>query len=587
MQLHTAEGLPALVASHDSGSLSLIDAHGKVVLQPSGKRKAQPVKDGSLHWCRVLQLRGAHRGSWLALSVHSTKQDSISIVVSKLAASGKEGGLASTLLGVHQAPLRGAATQAVQAAFNKTNLTLSVSTGDNMVFLRWPLTAAWFEGVPVVHHTCPAGLGDATLVSRALYSVEPSTLVEVACTSAGTQIALWDVVHCVGVASAVVAVPGSGQVHLCLDQPRQVLYFSVGSHLCQASITAGSGTLASVVGAQGAPVAVASSAPLSFAAALLGTAAACAPARRGKKRTRSPTTLPEACTNVMAKKVALDWWDGACQGAASAEAAFLAQAVKAVVAGQGIPDASICALGTHGAHAITGAALAAAAKAGALGESQRVTLKGVLKSGAASHQHCPDLLPALLREGELVLLRSALQKLPDVPEAFLVAATLAPSTAPLPAVREFLAARGVKCGAAGEDDRLLAVQQMLHAAVQCGRNDVTLSATLRTLSEEQACVLLGALLCTRAAVPEESPVHSACLDWARLLIDSQLATLAQAASSRSAVAKVLGAWQAAVQDALVECQAAAELVGPLAHITSKAPVPEPAVGAYSVAVESF
>lgn len=563
--LHAAAGLPAAVAAHDCGGISIVDASG---IAASTAASAATAKKTSLQWCRVLQLRGSHRGNWIAISAlsHRSKGSacSLKLVVNRIRASG--GTLAAEQVHAQDITLPNACSE-FSAAFNKAQLTLSVASGDELHFVAWPAKADWFAAAATLVASVPLQHSEGASPA-ALYAVEPSSLLVATVNAAGSsmQLDMWNVVHRVPLAGSDISTsaPIAAGLNITTHKQLSKVYMCAGTQIITVPFVPSRGALSQLVGcassgAGGTPT-------LSFAAMLHHKAAT-----QAGKRAREGSD-----------------WAAAVQEAASSEAKRARELCAGLSGGQAATFSQLRHLGLASLSSVL-QEICTAVAAGKCTGGHRATLTSLLRAGSVSHELCPPLAAGLLAARELELLHAMLLHVPDLPEALLVAAVMAPLSADIKRVFAMMGKTSVAEKADADEDelRLAAVSRMLFQAVQCGRNDVALAAALRELDMDCTGILLGCLLSLRASSPATHAGHAASLDWARLTIDAQLPRLGQAAKHATHIKDCLARWNEHVVAELSLCDASSGVAGPLLHVLEKAPVPAPVSGDYVVCADFF
>jgi len=566
--LHAAAGLPAAVAAHDCGGISLVDASG---VAASTAASAATAKKTSLQWCRVLQLRGSHRGNWIAISALSYRSkgggaDSLKLVVNRIRSSG--GSLTAENAHAQDIQLPSACPQ-FSAAFNKAQLMLTVAAQDELHFISWPARADWFSAAATLVASTPFERS-ATSTPAALYAVEPSSLLVATAdpTHGSMQLDMWNVVHRVPLAGCDIQLPSalSGKVTITTHKQLSKVFLCAGTQVVAVPFVPSRGALSQLVGCTKPAASAAGTPTLSFAAMVHHQAAA----GHGKRAREGAD------------------WAAMVHSATASEAKRARELCGGLAGGQAASFSALRHLGLGSLGCLLDEVCDAVVANKCTG-GHRDTLMSLLRAGSVSHALCPRLAPALLGQRELELLHAMLLHVQDLPEAFLVASVMAPLTADTKRVYALLGKTPPAKAAAAADDesRLGAVSRMLFQAVQCGRNDVALAAALRELDMDCTGILLGCLLSLRASSPAAHPGYSASLDWARLTIDAQLPRLGQAAKHAAHIKDCLGRWNDHVVAELSLCAASSGVAGPLLHVLEKAPVPAPVSGDYVVCADFF
>ncbi len=564
--LHAAAGLPAAVVAHDCGGISLLDASGVAASTAASSSSSKKTK---LQWCRVLQLRGSHRGNWIAISAlsHTTKSssDKLKLVVTRIRSS--SGSLSVESVNTQDIPMPQACKQ-FSAAFNKAQLTLTVASEGQLHFISWPAKADWYASPASLLHSTPfqraEGAGPASL-----YAVEPSSLLVVTAAPAegSMQLEMWNVVHRVPLAACDITSQAELTPSVTITTHKQLskVFLCAGAQIVAVPFVPSRGALSQLVAC--APASSSGTPTLSFAAMLHHRAGAAS----GKRAREGPD------------------WAALVADAAASEAKQARGFCEGLSSGQAAAFGQLRHLGTASLQSVL-KEIQTAVAAGKCTGGHRDTLTSLLRAGSVSHALCPGLAAALIQHRELELLHSMLLHVQDLPEAFLVAAVMTPLTADAKRVQALLGKSGAQNPNAGSDDdaaRLAAVSRLLFQAVQCGRNDVALAAALRELDMDCTGMLLGCLLSLRCNSPISHPGYAASLDWARLTIDAQLPRLGQAAKHAKHIKQCLQRWNQHVMDELSLCEASSGVAGPLLHVLEKAPVPAPVSGDYVVCADYF
>jgi uncharacterized tellurite resistance protein B-like protein len=457
------------------------------------------------------------------------------------------------------------------AAFNKAQLTLTLAAGGHLHFIAWPAQVDWFSAAASLVATVPAGDegGDAAGTSS-LYAVEPSSLLQVVSfpASSSVRVQMWNVVHHVPLALVDLTLPApiAQDVKVTTHKQLSKVFLCAGSQLCTIAFVPSRGALSQLVAC--APAAAGAGTPtLSFAALLHHKAAV-----GGGKRAREDSN-----------------WTALVHAAGVEETKRARELTSSLAGGQSAGFSQLRHLGAASLGVVL-ETICTVIAAGKCTGGHRSTLASLLRAGSVSHALAPKLAQAVIQHRELEIAHTMLMHVQDLPEAFLVAAVLAPLSASDKRLSALLSSSSAPAAASStntDELRLAAMSRMLFQAVQCGRNDVALAAGLRELDMDCTGILLGCLLSLRANSPATHQAHAAALDWARLTIDAQLPRLGQAAKHSKHIKQCLSSWNTHVVGELQLCEASSSVAGPLVHVLEKAPVPAPVSGDYVVSADFF